>query len=347
MKPYKAIGIMALILLFCPSVQSYAQIKIHSLTEGHYPKIVLRSIFDFEKEISLKVRTDPRFIPSNVLIKTVSQMGMMDATGVRITSGFDIDIQHDLVLAFSGGSAEIIKASQGAKGLTLTASFKDGHGNFVSPPADRLGVYNFGGDRLAFEYENMAKMPPKMAFILLLDRSGSMAEVIDDVRSSAQEFLKLLPGSAKCAVASFNSSFSYHSNYYQSCNAGDFNLSSLEAWGKTDLYSPLLNAYENLASDAFKDYQKAVIVITDGQIPPDEAHKNKLITAKKDILTFVYFLGSKSDQQLIGLANAFLAPSSNIKESLGQYFQSLSSAYNYQKVLTIKKTSGGGYATSN
>jgi len=328
----------------------YAQetsIKISSLTQGQYPKIIISSKYDFEKEISLKVRPDPRFIPSDVLIKTISEMGMHDAKGISITSGFDIDLENDLVLAFSGGSSEIIKANQNVHGLSVTASFKDRQGSFVSPPIDSLALYTTGGDRLAFEYTKVTKAPPKMAFILLLDRSGSMKDVIEDVQTSAQDFLKILPDSAKCAVASFNGTSTYHNDYYQSCNKGDFHLNSLKAGGSTDLYTPLLNAYESLSRASFKGYQKAVILITDGQIPPDEGLRTKLLSAKQDVLAFVYFLGEKNDEQLIGLANAFLAPSSDIKASLDQYFGSLGSAYNNQTVLKIKRTEGGDYAKAN
>lgn len=339
-----ALGLSLLVMLPKCSYAQETSIKINSLTEGQYPKIIIRSDFDFEKEISLKVRPDPRYIPSDVLIKTISEMGMCDANGISITSGFDIDLENDLVLAFSGGNAEIIKANQNPHGLSITASFKDKQNSFVSPPADSLALYNTGGDRLAFEYSKVTKAPPKMAFVLLLDRSGSMAGVINDVQTSAQDFLKTLPDSAECAVASFNGTFSYHNDYYQSCNTGDFQLNSLTAEGRTDLYTPLLNAYESLSQEYFKDYQKAVIVITDGQIPPDEGLRTELLSAKQDVLTFVYFLGEKNDEQLVGLANAFLAPSSDIKASLDQYFHSLGSAYNNQTVLKVKRTKGGNYA---
>lgn len=342
MKIYLQILLIALVLPTASHGKG-TSIKISSLAEGQYPKIIIRSDYDFEKHISLKVRPDPRYIPSDVLIKTVSEMGMCDANGISITSGFDIDLENDLVLAFSGGNSEIIRANQNPLGLSITASFKDKHNSFVSPPADSLALYNTGGDKLAFEYSKIAK-PQEMAFVLLLDRSFSMSKVIGDVGTSAKDFLSILPNSAQCAVASFNGSYSYHNKSYQSCSSGDFSLDSLTATGSTDLYSPLLNAYENLSQPFFQDHQKAVILITDGQIPPDEELRAKLLSAKHDVLTFVYFLGQKNDEHLIGLANAFLAPSSDIKASLDKYFESLGSAYNYQKVLKVKRTKGGDYA---
>ena len=336
------VGFFLIIQLFALNCLAQdAAISITSRIESQSPRIIVRSQYDFEKNISLKVRPDPRFIPSDVLIKTVSEMGMTDAKGIRITSGFDIDVKNDLVIAFSGGTSQIIKTSGGDSGLTIVASFRDSNGNFVSPPEDSLALYTTSGDRLCFEYKDVKKAAPKMAFVLLLDRSGSMKGVISDVQSSAKSFLNDLPASSECALASFNGGFSYHNDNYQSCNRGDFKLSSLEAGGGTDLYSPLLSAYESLSQEYFKDHQKAVIIITDGQISADDEMRQKLSAAKKDILTFVYFLGEKNDQHLIGLADAFLKAATDIKTSLEQYFTSLSTAYGTQKVLQVRRCDGG------
>ena len=65
------------------------------------------------------------------------------------------------------------------------------------------------------------------------------------------------------------------------------------------------------------------------------------MAAKKDILTFVYFLGNKDDQELIGLADAYLQTGTNIKTSLQNYFHSLSAGYGTQKVLEVRPCSGG------
>ena len=318
-----------------------AAISISSRIYEGNSEIIIRSPFDFEKQISLKVKPDPRFLPSDVFIKKISEIGLYDDRNVRITSGFDVDLKNDLVLAFSGGTSEIIKSNVNPTGFTITANFKDGMGKFISPPKGALALYTTAGEKLCFEYKDVKIAAPKMSFILLLDRSGSMEDVILDVGASAKKFLKDLPISAHCALVSFNGTFTYHNEYYESCNCGDFKLGGLKAEGKTDLYTPLLSAYESLSRASFKDYQKAVILITDGQIYSDAQMKKKLMTAKKDILTFVYFLGDKDDQELIGLADAYLQTGANIKTSLQNYFHSLSAGYGTQKVLEVRPCSGG------
>ena len=348
MKAYK---LMAAIGTLCfggiTSAGSFGQeaaISITSRTDNTAPIITLRSRFDFEQSISLKVRTDPKLLPSDVLIRTVSNIGMTDARGIRITSGFDIDLDNDLVVAFSGGTSEIIRTQQTPNGLQIITSFKDSNGNFVSPPADSLAVYTIDGRKLCFDYKTVTSAAPKMAFTLLLDRSGSMASVVSDVQQSANEFLKGLPPTAECAVASFNSGYSYHNNVYQNCNAGDFKLDSLVAEGGTDLYRPLTRAYESLNQSYFDNHQKAVIVITDGQIGTDDALRQQVEAAKNNTLTFVYFLGLREDRYLTGLADAFLHSTSDISQNLTRYFHSLSAAYRTQKVLSVQECAGGSHA---
>ena len=252
------------------------------------------------------MKTDPSLNASDVLIRAISKYGMVDAHGIKITSGFDVDVANNLVVAFSGGTSEIIKTTRLPNGFQVIGSFKDRSGNFVSPPIGSLAVYSTGGEKLCFEYKNVIKAAPKMVFMLLVDRSGSMYEVMDDVKASARGFLKSLPPTAICAVSSFNSGFTYHNELYENCNGGQFNLRYLEAQGGTDLYTPLLRAYNSLAQDYFNDYQKAVVIITDGQISPSAALRKQVLSAKKDTLSFTYFLGEKEEAHLIGLSDVFL-----------------------------------------
>lgn len=329
---------------------SYAQDPVISITprlKEENPTIIILSHYDFERDISLKVKRDPRFMPSDALIKMVSELGMQDAKGIKITSGFDIDPQNDIVLAFSGGTSEIVKSSSNAGGVKITASFKDRQGNFVTPSANNVVLYNTNGEKLCFDYQQVAKASPKMAFVLLLDQSGSMSRVISDVKTSANSFLKALPASSECKVGRFNGSFSYFNYKYQNCNRGDFYLKSIKAGGSTDLYPPLLDAYQSLSQNYPSDYQKAIIIITDGQVSWNDKQNQTLLSAKKDILTFVYFLGDKNDRYLNRLADGFLQSTANIQANLAKYFGSLSAGYNAQKVLQVQPCKGGSHAPSN
>lgn len=335
---------LALIIAASSALADTHAINIRGAAQNPPPIITLHSAYDFKRAVSLKINPDPAFMPADVLLRAISQLQMFDARGVRITSGVDIDPDTKLVIGFSGGSAEIIKARRHAGGMSVLASFKDHSGAFISAPKDQLAVYDHHGNKLCFDYKSVNQTPQKMSFILLLDRSASMAGVMDEVKLSAITFLKSLPPAAQCAVASFNHGFIYHNEYFQSCNTGDFKLDDMIAEGGTDLFVPLLRAHESLGRAAFADHQKAVIVITDGQITQNLPMQNAILAAKKDVLSFMYFRGKASNEHIKSLTDSYIHDPANLKDSLAEYFGTLSDGYNTQKLLEIKPCAGGSYA---
>lgn len=336
---------LALMIAASSALADTPAINIHGAAQNPPPKITLHSAYDFKRAVSLKINPDPAFMPADVLLRAVSQLQLFDNNGVRITSGVDIDPDTQLVIGFSGGSAEIIKSRRHAGGISVLASFKDHSGAFISAPKDQLAVYDHQGNTLCFDYKDVRQTPQKMTFILLLDRSASMAGVMDEVKRSANTFLKSLPPAAQCAVASFNHGFTYHNQHFQSCNLGDFKLDDMIAEGGTDLLVPLLRAHESLGRAEFTDHQKAVIVITDGQITQNKVMQDAILAAKKDVLSFMYLRGSASNEHIKALTDSYIHDPVNFKDSLGEYFGALSDGYNTQKLLEIKPCAGGGYAT--
>lgn len=298
--------------------------------------ILVTSIYDFEKEISVRVRKDPRFIPTDVLIETVSEYVMTDAKGIIISSGYEIDVEHDLVIGFSGGSSEIINTAITPQGLQVISNFRDANGHFVTPPQSNIAMYNTSGDRLCFDYENATAASPDISITLLLDRSGSMLHVIDDVKNSANGFLDLLPPSANCAVASFNDTWRYGHSNFLSCNDGGFGFENITASGGTDIYAPLKDAYQKFSQPEFASHQKAAIIITDGYTLKDSVRKAELLNLKNDVVTLVYLIGGNQRNELEGLTDHFIAHSANTSQSISAYLQTISQIYNSQKVLTVK-----------
>ena len=319
-------------------------ININSRSERSTPKIIVRSKYDFEQAISLKMKTDPALSAPEALIHMISKFGMVDANGVKIISGFDVDITNNLIVAFSGGTSEIIKTAGTPNGFHVIASFKDDAGNFISPPAGSLAVYTVSGEKLCFDYKSVQQAPPKIGIALLLDRSGSMAGNMRNVKTAAQNFLNALPNSAMCAVGSFNSELTYAHTNYQSCARGGFGFETIEASGGTDIFKALNSAYTDLSGSNFAGHQKAVIVITDGYTMKDETLKAKLIAKKKDILTFVYFIGGNKKDDLEELTDHFISQGGDIKRSLSRYFGAIGQAYNNQKVLSVHSCKGGNHA---
>lgn len=318
--------------------------KIMGRTEQSAPVIIIKSKFDFERDISLKLKNNSKLGVSDILIKTLSKIGMSDASGIKITSGFDIDLQNELVVGYSGGTAEIIKTARIGKGLRIIGSFRDTNGNFVAPPADKIAIYSTSGEKLCFDYVTAPQAAPKIGITILLDRSASMRGYIEEVKIAAQEFLNILPASAECSVGSFNTGLTYGHANYQPCSGGGFGFEAIEASGGTDIFTPLKDAYTTLSGAYFKDHQKAVIIITDGYSFADQALYQELLGLKKDILTFVYFIGGEKKDDLEGLTDHFISKGGDVRASLSQYFGALGNAYNSQKILNVRRCKGGHYA---
>ena len=338
-----AVGLSA----FCNTslLANEAVINVKSKSEYSAPIIVIRSKYDFEKSISLKLKTDPSLDASDILIKTISKFGMVDANGIKIVSGFDIDQSNSIIVAFSGGTSEIIQTSGNPSQLNIVASFRDASGQFVSPPPDSVVVYSMSGEKLCFDYKTVQQAPPNIGIALLLDRSGSMAGNIEAVKSTANNFLNSLPSHALCAVGSFNSDLTYGHKNYQQCNGGGFGFENIKASGGTDIFKALSSAYSGLSGSYFNGYQKAAIVITDGYTVNDAKVKAELLANKNGILTFVYFIGGNHKDDLEGITDHFISQGGNVKQSLSHYFSAIGLAYKSQKVLSVKPCSGGAHAT--
>lgn len=348
MKIFKSIIAFGIIGVLCIPLFAKAQeptISINSRIDKAQPVIIIRSKHDFEQNISLKMKTNPALSASDVLIRAISKYGMVDAKGIEITSGFDVDAANNLVVAFSGGTSEIIKTSRLQGGFQVIGSFKDRSGNFVSPPINSLAVYNTGGEKLCFEYEAKQAAMPKSAFALLLDRSGSMGINLEAVKQTAEDFLKNLPKNSECAVASFDTSFHYAHKKYQACGGGGFGIKEISVGGGTDIYTPLKDAYQTLSQQYFSMHQKAVIIITDGYTVSDEARKLELLNLKGNILTFVYFIGGNKKDDLEEITDHFIAQGGNVAQSLSKYFGTIGQAYSTQKVLNVRTCQGGSHAT--
>lgn len=94
---------------------------------------------------------------------------------------------------------------------------RDETGSIVQPPRGALGLYTTGGDRLCFTEEAVQTLTTStqplapgnttpslpMTFVILIDRSGSMANVMEEVKRAAHGFIGSLPTGASCRVGAF------------------------------------------------------------------------------------------------------------------------------------------------
>ncbi|MBN9889381.1 VWA domain-containing protein [Salipiger abyssi] len=308
---------------------------------------------DFKGEVLLSVRTDPALVPSARVLEMVASIQMVDDFGAVIASGFDINVEHDVVLAVSGGKAEITHITNDERGLVITALVRDEAGNVIDPPQGALALYRTGGERLCFEEQivqvksassvpltaSTAAVPGErlpMNFVILLDRSGSMKSVMEDVKSAARSFVHDLPDNATCAVGAFadkGGSFEPSEGLgIGQCIASNFPMDGVVAGGGTDLFQPLKVTYEWLAEEK-AGQQSAVIIITDGALNKQTDLLHVVRDLKGSALTFVYFLGGREERYLRSLADSYLTHEGDLADQLPRYFQVLSETYSSQTVL--------------
>ena len=318
---------------------------------GH---VTIERLVDFERNISIRIRTDPSRVPPERQLEILRSLDLRDGQGVKIDSrSMDFNAVHDVVLGFSGGTAEIIKISQTPRGLQVIGSFKSYQGQVVSPPRSSVAVANLGGDPLCFEYEEVDVAKPPMHFVLLLDRSGSMSGHMSAVKSATRQFIDLLPSHAICTVVAFDHqwSFSQAGLGTRQCVASNFNFASIDARGSTDIFGPVTEAYRMLGRPALMDHQKAVVVLTDG-VPDDDLttaqqRRKQLQSLKGDVVTFAYWLGNHNEQYLRGLADSYIENQGDVGANLGRYFDILGDAYTKQTVLTIRSCKASAAKSTN
>ena len=318
------------------NAHAFAQmIELKSKTDEKPPVIVIKSPYDYERNISLKVNSGEYKDDREALIALVSKMDIRTPSGLRVLNNLAVNKEHNVVIGYCGGTSEIVKATKLTHGVQLITSFKQITGQFVAPPKSKVAVTNTLGQKLCYDYESVQTAMPKMSFALLLDKSGSMSDEIQNVKVAANAFLSALPVSAQCSVLSFDTNWNSHGAENQNCRLGKFDFSALQGGGQTDIYGVLKERYQSFQHPSFKDHQKAVIVITDGYTMSN-AGKDELINLKDDVLTFVYFIGGSKRDDLEGIADHFLSKADDVKSSLSQYFKSLSTAFTSQRVITVK-----------
>jgi hypothetical protein len=322
-------------------------------------ELMLERFANFEASVRLRVRIDPALLPTPQLIEMVDAIGMVDGVGMSIRQGYAIDVTHDVVLGFSGGTAEITSIQATDQGIVILALMRDANGNIVTPPADSLALYTTGGERLCFEEDEItitttttqpmggapgAAPPVPMTFALLLDRSGSMHSVMDEVKRSAHRFIDALPAGAICAVGAFAAEGGTFDPALGlgtgSCEARNFPMHGVHAGGQTDLYAALERLYPWMNAPERQGHQKALIIITDGGINQSLHLASPVAQMKGDVVTFIYFLGGREERHLSAIADNFLGHEGALNDALGRYFNVVVEAYSRQTVLRLRECTG-------
>ncbi|MEM1149929.1 MAG: vWA domain-containing protein [Pseudomonadota bacterium] len=300
-------------------------------------QIKIRRAYDFEQEIRLTVKSGLQHMSPDERIEVLRALQSVEGVTLNLNDDHAIDVPNNLILGHAGGGAEIVSVENDGAALLVTALLRDRQGKIVKPDVSTIGAYTTAGQQLCVSGAP-ATLAPRQ-FVLLIDRSGSMASVISDVRAAAHHFINALPNDAQCRVGAFDDDWSFAARDGGGdgqCQPQNFDLSAIEVGGMTNVHGPLADAYDFLGQSHLTGHQKAVIVITDGQLNAGLGTAEALKAAKGDALTLIYKLGNGTDRRLQDLADSYVAHHGALNETLGHYFDVIQRAYNDQIALRIE-----------
>ena len=154
---------------------------------------------------------------------------------------------------------------------------------------------------------NIPSNTPEIVFVV--DRSGSMYDKIDTLKSALRVFLKSLPVGVKFNICSFGSSYSFMWDRSRTYDADSLNeamqyVGTISAnFGGTEMYGPLNATVEN----RFKDMELEVLMLTDGQVWNQRTLFELVTSASADgqVRFFTLGIGNQASHSLIqGIARA-------------------------------------------
>lgn len=329
MRKHFATLLLALPLALGAIASAHGQIK---LNPEFNPETKLtrpiETLDDFRSRFTIGVYEDPRLASPQRVREFIERLDLRTPLGRKVT---DVVIHPDTG-AFVGVDNGSIQFTGTLPDGSIIISTRDPGGQFTKADKDRLAWARPDGKPVCFDLVDVAQSDVKMSFTLLLDRSGSMANVMDEVLATTRHFLSLLPGNAQCSVVSFAGSWTNHTpGGSQQCNA--VRISGIRSGGSTDIFSPLSAFYERYATPAYDGWQKAIIVITDGVVTRNADAAPRVKSQKGDVKTFVFWLGNREEKHLADIADHYLTQQGDVRSYLGEVYGFLGDAYRTQQVL--------------
>lgn len=257
------------------------------------------------------------------------------ANGDRVKS-LTFSREHDVIIGTSIDESEIainlVQASDGEKRFVVQTRNK-ATGEFQIARPEDLSVMTLDGKPLSFVVQPVIEVPSiRISLALLIDRSGSMSGSFEEAVSALQEFADLLPVNAECLLLSFNYSYVDHGNGFADCEEVARSLSGLKASGGTDIFTPLLYAFDLLGK--LPDHLRMVAIVTDGADHGPLSERDVL--PRKTAPVAVLWRGWWSDAELKGIADTYLHSSKDFKEVMAQFLGGLTASVEGQFVITVR-----------
>jgi hypothetical protein len=238
--------------------------------------------------------------------------------------------EGDVLIASSRHDAElsVTHVEPTAAGRNIFLDARDARGSIRLRP-EELGLFTWEGAPVCFALKDVEEVDTRLLFDILIDRSGSMRAYMPMVQDAVVRFFAHLPANARCRVTSFNEAYRRHTPTYGPCTAEAQGLEQLVGQGNTDIFGALAGVYDD--HHVAGEHQRAVVVVTDGVGQSDLS--KAAVAAKKNAVTFIYWLGDYDERRLTGLADASIYGRDDAEATLDRYFQSINDAVRAQQVI--------------
>jgi len=328
-----AFGTLALVL-FVPGAATPGPIIVSEYDTSTAMARPIRSAEDFAGRLTVEILPDARSANPTELRDLLARLDLRTPSGLPIADVV-IDPNAGGFVGVDDGTIELAGSHPDG---SLVIAHRNTEGRYAPIPAERLIWARPDGSPVCHTLQSVRDMAPQIAVTLLLDRSGSMQNVADDVLETTRHFLSLLPDQATCTVASFAEDMTaYTPQDGEPCGAVTL-PDTLPTGGATDIYQPLSDAYLSYANPDLDGWQKMVVVITDGVITAGAWQADVLHSQVRadngETRTLVYWLGQHDAKHLQGLADYFIQDRGEVRASLTRVLDTLGDAYGTQQVLT-------------
>lgn len=332
------LSIAGALLALCGMAPASAEILIQKPTTTGTVSFAERNDQQFRTGFRIGLDIDPGRMDRELVRKSVDSLPLTLPDGQTLRAR-DFSTEHRVIVGtvLPGVTPNINRVDANGGATELLVGFRDRDGNFVKPEERNIGAFTLDGIPVPHQVTPFDRSRRKVYVDLLLDRSGSMKDLIGDVKRAAAEFMVLLPkDQALCRVTSFNQDHHRHTRDFQPCIPIFHGVGSIPAGGGTDIYDPLLEAYVNGPAD--RNAQRLVVVISDG-IGQSSFTRQALLN-NKTAATTVYWLGDYDEDRLRGIADTFIYGRQDIAGLLERTLGHVADAVGSQVVITIGNQGG-------
>lgn len=302
----------------------------------------IESIGEFRERLRVSIYEDPRLASPERLRAMLAELDLRSAQG-RPVVDIIVEPQTGHLIGVDHGSIDYVGTLPDGGVIVST---RDDAGAFTRSRSESLVWARPDGTRLCFDTVDIGRTQAAMHFTLLVDRSGSMANVMDQVIATTRRFLTELPPNAQCTLITFAAEWTTLTPG-GSRPCGQTSVPDhISAGGGTNILDPLGEVFTRYNTPPLDQGQRAVIIITDGD---DNAHganaravRDRLIAARSNIRTFVFWLGNRTGTHLDAIADYFLTRQGEVGRYLTEAYGVLGQAYASQQVLRPRACPAGG-----